>query len=146
MRQSILSIIALFILGFCVGSCATDQSEKEAKEEARKAKEDLDKATIAYQQEVEDYRNDVAAQIQENQDMIAQLKAERLNLKKDAQLEREARINELEKRNDLMRARMNEYKYKSKEGWENFKREFKHDMSELGQAFKNIGSDNVKNK
>ncbi len=40
--------------------------------------------------------------------------------------------------------KMNDYKANGKENWEIFKKEFNHDMDELGKAFKDLTVKNVK--
>ena len=42
-----------------------------------------------------------------------------------------------------MKMKIGEYKMDTKERWESFKREFSHDMEDLGQSLKDIGKDNV---
>ena len=55
----------------------------------------------------------------------------------------EQRIDTLEKKNRDLKARVDAYD-KSQSDWESFKREFNHDMDELGQAFKDLTVDNKK--
>jgi len=45
-------------------------------------------------------------------------------------------IDRLETKNAEMKVKLREAKDKSKENWEEFKREFNHDMDELGTAIK----------
>ena len=42
--------------------------------------------------------------------------------------------------------KLDNYKVDASENWESFKREFNHDMSELGDALKDITVDNKKQK
>ena len=56
------------------------------------------------------------------------------------------KVNDLQERNNRMKMRMEEYKADGRDNWENFKKEFRHDMDELGNAFRDIGKDNVPNK
>ena len=49
----------------------------------------------------------------------------------------------LEQKNRDMRARVDAYE-KSQNGWDSFKREFDHDMDELGQALKDLTVNNKK--
>lgn len=53
----------------------------------------------------------------------------------------EKRIITLQEKNMEMRARLDNYE-KSQSDWESFKREFNHDMDELGQSLKDITVDN----
>jgi len=54
---------------------------------------------------------------------------------------RAKKIDALEQKNRDMRNRIAAYE-KSQSDWESFKREFNHDMDELGQAFKDLTVDN----
>ncbi len=51
------------------------------------------------------------------------------------------RIERLEQKIADLKTRMNEYE-KNQTGWESFKREFNHDMDELGSALKDLTVDN----
>jgi hypothetical protein len=55
----------------------------------------------------------------------------------------EKRINSLEAQNSKLKARIEMYD-KSQSNWESFKRQFNHDMDELGEAFAVISVDNIK--
>jgi hypothetical protein len=57
----------------------------------------------------------------------------------------DARITELERRNDNLRTKLHDYnEEKRSEKWESFKREFNHDMDELGTSIKDIFRDDKK--
>ncbi|MBK6283604.1 MAG: hypothetical protein IPF54_14015 [Draconibacterium sp.] len=47
----------------------------------------------------------------------------------------------LEQKNNILRAKIESYE-SNQTDWESFKREFNHDMEELGMAFKDLTSDN----
>ena len=47
----------------------------------------------------------------------------------------------LEKKNIELKKRMGEYKYESKEKWEEFKQGFNHDMDVVGKSIKDFFSD-----
>jgi len=53
------------------------------------------------------------------------------------------RIDTLVKRNENLNARIYNYQ-KTQRDWNKFKREFKNDMDNLGQAIKDLGVDNSK--
>ena len=44
----------------------------------------------------------------------------------------------------ILKKKLDDYKATGKEDWESFKKEFNHDMDELGKAFKNFSINNVK--
>ncbi|MBK9318793.1 MAG: hypothetical protein IPM91_08215 [Bacteroidetes bacterium] len=51
---------------------------------------------------------------------------------------------DLEDRNSKLKQRLAEFKADSKDGWVSFKAEFNHDMEELGNAMKDLTTDNKK--
>lgn len=56
---------------------------------------------------------------------------------------REKKIADLEARNKTLQGRIDDYeKYHS--NWESFKREFNHDMEEIGKSIKDIANNNAK--
>ena len=68
--------------------------------------------------------------------------------KKDIQALKEYAQNEsvadLEKRNERLRKKLEDYKDDSKDSWQSFKREFNHDMDELGNSINDLFKDNKK--
>jgi hypothetical protein len=54
------------------------------------------------------------------------------------------RIAELKSRNEKAKERLNNYNDNNHEKWEDFKREFNHDMDELGNALKDFTVNNKK--
>ncbi len=54
------------------------------------------------------------------------------------------RIDALQERNEILKKRMKDSETTKTSMWSSFKREFKHDMDELGKAIKDIGVDNAK--
>jgi TolA-binding protein len=86
----------------------------------------------------------MVAKIDANDKRIAELKANMVNEKKTAQADYKKKIDDLEKRNRALKAKIDGYEGEGKENWENFKAEFNHDMDQFGQAFKDIGVRNTK--
>jgi len=56
----------------------------------------------------------------------------------------EKNLNELEQKNKNLKMKMAEYQDSGKDNWESFKREFNHDMDELGKSLKNFTDNNKK--
>ncbi|MCE3259399.1 MAG: hypothetical protein K0S12_1040 [Bacteroidetes bacterium] len=82
--------------------------------------------------------------IEENDRRIEELRAKMATADDRMKAEYNERIDELNERNKKQRERLNDYKGTGNENWEKFKREFNHDMDELGDALKNFGNDNKK--
>ncbi|OFY87404.1 MAG: hypothetical protein A3F72_04170 [Bacteroidetes bacterium RIFCSPLOWO2_12_FULL_35_15] len=90
------------------------------------------------------YRAEQEKKITDNEKKIAELKAKKDKVKKEKLAAYESKIDNLEKKNKEMKKKiMANYKDEGKEKWESFKKEFNHDMDELGQSLKDLFKDNV---
>jgi septal ring factor EnvC (AmiA/AmiB activator) len=95
-----------------------------------------------WKRERDEFRADVNRRIEKNQQRINELRAEAKNKKADAKEKYNEKINDLEKRNNKLKAKMHDYKDDTKDNWASFKREFNHDMDELGKAISDVFEDN----
>lgn len=154
MKNSILLfLVATFFTGAILTGCQT-ASEKvdDAKAGVVDAKQDLKDATTKAAEEarknaeVEEwaaFKSESETAIAENEKVIAELKAKMKKSGKTLDALYAQRIDELEVKNSAMRTRISAYKNENKD-WESFKREFNHDMNELGSALKDLAVDNKK--
>lgn len=141
------NFLILAVAGMLTGSVFTACNNQERKvenaaENVLEAEKDLNEAQAKFNEEWEQFKLEYQNQIQLNESDIATYremeKADPLYKKKYRE-----RIDELESRNLTLRERMNQYeKERRQEKWEEFKEEFKHDMNELGTAFKDFAKDN----
>jgi DNA repair ATPase RecN len=148
----IFSVITLMI-GTILTSCqSTVQKQDAAQDKVQDARQDLNEAQkdanaigqeLATAEEWAAFKSDSEVKIKANEVRIAELNAK---LNKPGETFDELyskKIANLEQQNKDMRARLFAYE-KSQTNWETFKREFNHDMDELGQAFKDLTVDNKK--
>lgn len=96
------------------------------------------------EQERTEFKHNSEARIEENNRKI-----DELNLKIETSDERmrkeyRERIAELKARNEKAKERLSGYKDHDKSKWHEFKREFNHDMDELGHSLKDFSVDNKK--
>jgi Skp family chaperone for outer membrane proteins len=85
------------------------------------------------------YRAEQEKKINENEKKIAELKAKKDKVKKENLSHYETKIAELEKKNNELKKRISSsYKDEGKEKWESFKKEFNHDMSEVGESINDL--------
>lgn len=154
MKKSIFTLgVSILMAGVIFTGCDNvAQKEADAKEDVQEAKQDLkevqqdaqaDANKVASAEEWKSFQNDTEARIKINEGRIAELK---MKMKKpgtvlDPLYAR--KIEELEQRNRALRARLVAYE-NSQSDWESFKREFNHDMDELGASISDIGIDNKK--
>ena len=94
-------------------------------------------------EEWKEFKNDSEIKIRNNEIRIAELKAKMNKPGTTLDPLYEKRIDTLEKKNRDLKARIADYE-KSQSDWQTFKREFNHDMDELGQALKDFTVDNKK--
>lgn len=143
MKKSILSIaiITTTLLTSCNNSTEKVENAQAAVVEAN---ENLDEANQEYLADIETYRTETSEKIAANEKSIADFKLRVENEKKEAKSEYKKKIAELEQKNSDMKKTMDDYKAEGKDKWESFKTEFSHDMDELGKAFSDLGTNNIK--
>ncbi|HEX2548413.1 MAG TPA: peptidase M23 [Gammaproteobacteria bacterium] len=136
---------AAFMSSVLFTSCQQSNSQKleRSQEKVSDAQQDLNKANNDYMMDVENYKRDLRARIDENDRKIDQLQTEKKYQKGETKEAYKARIDNLKDRNRELRKRLDDYQPDNKESWEQFKREFNHDMDEFANSFKDIGRNNV---
>jgi len=149
----ILSVTITLMAGAIFTSCQSSiQKQEAARDKVKDARQDLNAAqkdanaaaqVVATAEEWEAFRNDSELKIKANEIRITELN---VKMKKPGEIFDEIyekKITNLEQQNREMRARLVAYE-KSQSNWESFKREFNHDMDEIGQALKDLTVDNKK--
>jgi hypothetical protein len=94
--------------------------------------------------DVQQFREEARVRINENEKAIADFRKKMKNENAKYRSKYEKQTENLEEKNWRMKKRVDEYKHEGNEGWQKFKREFNHDMDELGKSLKDLGKDNVK--
>ncbi len=148
-----MTALTTLMAGTIITGCNSPaQKEEAAKDKVEDAKEDLKEAQVdanaqaqknASAEEWKAFRSESEEKILKNENRIAELK---LKLKKPGTIldpVYEKRIETLETRNKDLRAKLDAYE-KNQSDWESFKREFNHDMEELGQSLQDFTVDNKK--
>jgi len=118
---------------------------QDARQELNAAQKDANAANqvVATAEEWEAFRNESDLKIKANETRVTELN---VKMKKPGEIldaTYEKRITNLEQQNSEMRAKLVAYD-KSQSNWDSFKREFNHDMDEIGQALKDFTVDNKK--
>ena len=116
-----------------------------AKVDVQDANKNLKEAqqNAAKEAEWQTFKTETLVKIKDNETRIADLKAK---LKQSGQKFDAAyakKIDELEAKNIALQQKLGVYE-KSQSDWEAFKREFNHDMDEIGRAFQDLAVDNKK--
>lgn len=146
MKKTILVMtLATFILGTGLTSCNTSaENVEDAQENADEANEELDEANQEYMEDLRAYRLEISERITVNESKIAELKVLVSAEKGEIKIIHEKEIARLEKRNRDLEEKLANYKGDGKEDWNEFKKEFNHDMEELGKALKDLTISNTK--
>ena len=90
-----------------------------------------------------DFKTASEVKIKENETRITELKAEMTKSGKKLDAAYEKKIVAEEEKNKALETRMTAY-HTGQRDWAEFKREFNHDMDELGQALKDLTVNNKK--
>ena len=150
MKQTFIKIaFVTFIAGLMITSCQPSTKKVEnAKEDLNAAKEQVVEARQDYNQAVKDsviqFRKDSEVRISENERLIAAFKANLSKMEKATQVKYEKTIADLELQNIHLKQKLADYKDEEESKWQSFKREFNHDMDELGKSLKGLVVDDKK--
>lgn len=118
---------------------------KDAKQDLKEAQQAADAAALkaASAEEWKTFKSESEVIIKDNEMRIAELKEKMKKTGKTLDAVYAESIAVLEQKNRDMKTRIDAYE-KSQNGWESFKREFNHDMGEIGQALKDLAVNNKK--
>ena len=144
--SNIMFFMSVLLLCFVTTRCTSPATKvDDAKENLQDAEQDLAKS-LKDSTEAADWKEfKVAAQtkIDANRSDIAALREKKSKGGKFMDPIYGEQILTLEQRSLALQTRIDDYeKYHS--NWETFKREFDHDMEEIGKSLKDISADNIK--
>ena len=148
-----LLTITTFILATTLVSCkSTTKEEIESQEKVDVAEQNLKDAKdslvvakkAATAEEWQTFKDQTDSVISYNEAQIAELKLKMQKTGKSVDAKYQKNIDILEQKNKDLKVKVDTYKNDANSDWQSFKREFNHDMDEIGQAFKNVTVDNKK--
>jgi TolA-binding protein len=142
MKKSIFTLAAMSLLmtGAIFTSC-NSATQKEDNTTTEQQDAIAEEQVVATAEEWQEFKTDAEAKIKRNEIRIEELTVQ---MNKPGQVFDDLyknRIQELQQQNKDLQNRIDAYD-KSHTDWEKFKREFNHDMDELGDALKNITVNN----
>jgi hypothetical protein len=95
--------------------------------------------------EIEKFRSETNEKIKENEKAIADFKEKMSKEKQEVREKYDKKIAQVEQKNKALKKKLADYKEgNEKNSWQSFKREFNHDMDELGKGIKDLTVNNVK--
>jgi hypothetical protein len=138
----VVTVITSTIITACGPSTPKEDAAKAKVEDAKEELKDARKEATA--EEWKAFKDESELKIRDNEIRIAEFKAKIKETGKALDALYEKKIDALEQQNKDMKARIDAYETNKESDWEAFKREFNHDMDELGQALKDLTVDNKK--
>lgn len=140
MKKSILVLtVFFFAAGMMFTSCETPaQRVQNAESNVVEAEEELADAKEDYEADVERYRQQTAGKIEDNNRSIAEFKARTEAEKNETRADYQTELARLEKQNNDLNSRLNNYQMEGKSNWETFKMEFGRDMDQLGNELRDL--------
>jgi TolA-binding protein len=137
--------LALMLFNACSSKPAnqTSTQSSEAAEELNQAEADLAKSKEAYIEKYNAFKMETDTSINENRRTIEELKLKMKSKNKETRAKWERQLDELEQKNENMKARLDDYKEEGEDNWESFKTEFNHDMDNLGNALRDLTKSNT---
>lgn len=151
------SIFTLAFIGCVAGtmliSCKpSTKEEKESQEKVQIAREGVQEAkdtlVVAKQaasaEEWKAFKKEKDSIINDNNYRIAALKKEMKLQSKSINAKYQKTIADMEQKNKDLKVKTDTFKNDANSDWQAFKREFNHDMEEIGRAFKDLSVDNKK--
>lgn len=116
-----------------------DQKAAALAEEAKKLEKETLQNDETAQAEYQVFKSKWELRIAENNKTISELKQKAANSSEKTRLRLNKEIYELENKNKEIGIKLTNYYYSDYAKWQDFKREFNHDMDELGDALKGLG-------
>jgi len=148
----ILTVTTIIAGTTLVGCKSTTKEEIESQEKVDVAEQNLEDAKdslvvakkAATAEEWQTFKNQTDSVISYNEAQIADLKLKMQKTGKTVDVKYQKNIDILEQKNKNLKAKIDTFKNDANGDWQSFKREFNHDMNEIGQAFKDLSVDNKK--
>jgi membrane protein involved in colicin uptake len=135
----ITGVIAATMLSGCQSSGTkvgnAEQNVQDAKDKVVVAQKELDQAI---KDSIQQFRQEEADRISANEKSIAEFRAKIAKETQEIRVKNEQKLADLEQQNRDMKTRLEQFKEDTKDNWDAFRFKFKHDMNNLGLAFKDF--------
>ena len=144
-KQTVLSRLTItgFIVGIIFSGCSSPAEKvQNAKEKVAAANEDVAEANrelnTAQYDSVAQFKKEQEQKISANEKSIADFKSRIASEKMVDKAKYEKQVADLDQKNGDMRKKLADFKQEGKDNWVAFKKEFGHDMDDLGKSLKNF--------
>ncbi len=146
-KTMLVAAVSIFATVGSLTSCSSDKENVEEKrEDAVEATNEYEHVEKEYLKDIANYRKSTDILILDNDAKIVELRSETELKKNENKKEIQGKISDLETKNNELRLKMFNYQPSGKHKWEKFKKEFNHDMDELGKSLKNFSINSTQTK
>jgi hypothetical protein len=128
--------IMLLVVGIIYTGCGDNR--ENAKENVQQANQEMMDAQTEYDKEWKLFKTEAEAKISVNQKTIDDFKTAMVTTSSKFKAKYENQVLTLEQKNIELMKKLNDYQYKGKENWEEFKRGFNDDIYLVENSLKDI--------
>lgn len=149
MKKLTFITMSLYVTAAALTGCDSNKTDMhddhtEEKKEIVLTEEHHENTTADYNKEYDEFKRETDERTTENDRKIEEYNKKIEGEKKEAKAAYKEKVAALDQKNKEMKERAHNYKGEGGDKWESFKREFNHDMDELGNALRDLGRDNKK--
>ena len=137
-----LAMTGVMVMTGLVAFGQANKSTTAGREDLKTTQENLNEAQQDSAADYYKFRKEAEMKIKDNELKIAVLKSRKAEATKTIQEDYNMRVAAVVKKNNALRTKIRISSHTKTDKWSSFKREFNHDMNELGLAIKDIGVDN----
>jgi hypothetical protein len=112
--------------------------------QAANARNELRKAKIDSAEDFNRFKKQAEATIKDNKQKIKALKSKKSDASKEEKENYDKKVKALEEKNKNLKSKIHRSSKTTIEKWSAFKKEFNHDIEELGKAIRDIAKDSTK--
>ncbi len=128
-----LTSAVILLSGVLMAGCSTSPEQK-----LENAKDNAEEANDAYLEEIENYKTEKWEIIRANETALEEMRALPEEEASEISEDYDAMVADLEERNEALKIQLKEYEDEGESNWKKFKKEFSHDMDELGTAIADV--------
>jgi hypothetical protein len=144
-NQTRILLASAFVSLFLLFSCQTREQEIEsARMDVAESKQTLNQAIIDSTEDYNNFKLQSELRIKQYEEKIAELKVKIAKEKRSSRTASEKTLADLDRRNELMKQNLKEYKATGKNNWEMFKVNVNSSLDSLGNSITDFFSVNQK--
>jgi len=115
-----------------------DGKAKVQQDDGKQAHQGLKNSKTGFDKEWNEFKSDAEIKINANEKRVDEFKLKIKTTSKEYKAKYDKEVVALEQKNTDMKKTINEYKFESKDKWEEFKHGFNNDMDVVGKSIKNL--------